>query len=508
MGTSPELMPKSPDAFRTISEVADWLGLQAHVLRFWESKFTHVKPVKRAGGRRYYRPADMLLLGGIKKLLHDDGLTIKGVQKILREKGVSHVADQSQALDDLTMAVIESNNSGATGDAQDAAILEALTELEVTADESDALDEGVTETLGLQDDLVVSDAVPAATEPETSETTETGQSLEDVANASAMSDGVDGTTEVVEVPETPAVVPEATEVPVEADLAPVATDAADASTESSEVEAQVQAAEVEPEGPVKAADEAVATDVVQEATEIAQPVETTLVAPEAAAIPAEPDVETVAAEPVEDAPEATEAVGPIEAAPSDEPAMGAELTTEPDTQAQATLDIDEPAPIDPVIDSENETPPADAEAEPQPDAIPSFVRRPRSVPVPEPVTEASATSDAPASGPIEAEAPDEMRSADTVDSIEAEPPQEDVLETAAEDADPSIEEAVAPKPLVVDVALPPAEADIPAKPSALSAVTGMKKLGPGEQDAIKPLLAQLIRLRASMASPRKDVHKD
>lgn len=92
-------MNKSPDAFRTISEVADWLGLQAHVLRFWESKFAQVKPVKRAGGRRYYRPADMQLLGGIKKLLHDDGLTIKGVQKIIREQGVAHVAAFSQPLD-------------------------------------------------------------------------------------------------------------------------------------------------------------------------------------------------------------------------------------------------------------------------------------------------------------------------------------------------------------------------------------------------------------------------
>ncbi|MGB1034579.1 MAG: MerR family transcriptional regulator, partial [Primorskyibacter sp.] len=90
-------MAKSPDAFRTISEVADWLGIQAHVLRFWESKFTQVKPIKRAGGRRYYRPADMLLLGGIKTLLHDDGMTIKGVQKILREDGMSHVANLSPA---------------------------------------------------------------------------------------------------------------------------------------------------------------------------------------------------------------------------------------------------------------------------------------------------------------------------------------------------------------------------------------------------------------------------
>ncbi|MEY8882609.1 MerR family transcriptional regulator [Donghicola sp. XS_ASV15] len=89
---------KSPDAFRTISEVADWLETPAHVLRFWESKFTQVKPVKRAGGRRYYRPADMELLGGIKKLLHDEGMTIKGVQKILREQGVKHVAGLSDAI--------------------------------------------------------------------------------------------------------------------------------------------------------------------------------------------------------------------------------------------------------------------------------------------------------------------------------------------------------------------------------------------------------------------------
>ncbi|MEY8830812.1 MerR family transcriptional regulator [Sedimentitalea sp. XS_ASV28] len=97
-------MTKSPDAFRTISEVADWLGIQAHVLRFWESKFSQVKPVKRAGGRRYYRPADMQLLGGIKQLLYEDGLTIKGVQKILREQGVGHVASMSPPLAEPSLA--------------------------------------------------------------------------------------------------------------------------------------------------------------------------------------------------------------------------------------------------------------------------------------------------------------------------------------------------------------------------------------------------------------------
>lgn len=103
-------MPKSPDAFRTISEVAEWLDIQAHVLRFWESKFTQVKPIKRAGGRRYYRPDDMLLLGGIKKLLHDDGLTIKGVQKILREDGMNHVASLSAPLDELSQVDLSADH--------------------------------------------------------------------------------------------------------------------------------------------------------------------------------------------------------------------------------------------------------------------------------------------------------------------------------------------------------------------------------------------------------------
>ncbi len=96
-------MSKAPDAFRTISEVAEWLEKPTHVLRFWESKFPQVKPVKRAGGRRYYRPDDMQLLGGIKTLLHDDGMTIKGVQKLLREQGIKHVSAFSPPLDDAPL---------------------------------------------------------------------------------------------------------------------------------------------------------------------------------------------------------------------------------------------------------------------------------------------------------------------------------------------------------------------------------------------------------------------
>ncbi|WP_455474778.1 MerR family transcriptional regulator [Bartonella sp. B30(2025)] len=84
-------MDKSSDAFRTISEVAELLGLPQHVLRFWETRFTQIKPMKRGGGRRYYRPADIDLLNGIKQLLYDQGYTIKGVQRLLKENGIAFI---------------------------------------------------------------------------------------------------------------------------------------------------------------------------------------------------------------------------------------------------------------------------------------------------------------------------------------------------------------------------------------------------------------------------------
>jgi DNA-binding transcriptional MerR regulator len=82
---------KAPDAFRTISEVADDLKVPQHVLRFWESRFTQIKPMKRAGGRRYYRPDDVDLLRGIHHLLYGEGYTIRGVQRILKDQGVKFV---------------------------------------------------------------------------------------------------------------------------------------------------------------------------------------------------------------------------------------------------------------------------------------------------------------------------------------------------------------------------------------------------------------------------------
>ena len=84
-------MEKSPDAFRTISEAAEELNVPQHVLRFWETKFSQIKPMKRAGGRRYYRPADVELLKGIRGLLYTEGYTIRGVQNILKEDGAAYV---------------------------------------------------------------------------------------------------------------------------------------------------------------------------------------------------------------------------------------------------------------------------------------------------------------------------------------------------------------------------------------------------------------------------------
>jgi DNA-binding transcriptional MerR regulator len=83
---------KSPQAFRTISETSEAVGAPQHVLRFWETKFAFVTPVKRAGGRRFYRPQDVVVLKAIRRLLHDEGLTIKGVQRLHKEQGLARLA--------------------------------------------------------------------------------------------------------------------------------------------------------------------------------------------------------------------------------------------------------------------------------------------------------------------------------------------------------------------------------------------------------------------------------
>ena len=93
---------KSPEAFRTISEVSKDLSLPQHVLRFWETKFTQIKPIKRGGGRRYYRPEDIKLLKGIKNLLYNDGYTIRGVQKVIKENGTRKILSQKMTNNSFT----------------------------------------------------------------------------------------------------------------------------------------------------------------------------------------------------------------------------------------------------------------------------------------------------------------------------------------------------------------------------------------------------------------------
>ena len=90
-------MAKSPEAFRTISEASEELGIPQHVLRFWETKFSFIRPMKRAGGRRFYRPTDIAVLGAVRRLLHDEGYTIKGVQKLHKEQGLKRLVAATSA---------------------------------------------------------------------------------------------------------------------------------------------------------------------------------------------------------------------------------------------------------------------------------------------------------------------------------------------------------------------------------------------------------------------------
>src|ERR1700719_2059356 len=102
-----EHLDKAPDAFRTISEVADDLDIPQHVLRFWETRFTQIRPMKRSGGRRYYRPDDVDLLRGIHRLLYGEGYTIRGVQRILKEHGIGSVQRLADASAVASFGAIE-----------------------------------------------------------------------------------------------------------------------------------------------------------------------------------------------------------------------------------------------------------------------------------------------------------------------------------------------------------------------------------------------------------------
>jgi DNA-binding transcriptional MerR regulator len=131
---------KGPDAFRTISEAADELNVPQHVLRFWETKFSFIRPMKRAGGRRFYRPQDIAVLRGVRILLHDAGYTIKGVQKLYKEQGLKRLlaaADSEGGIEPPT-AILDISGGDLSGGGRER-LLYALEDLEAAKHRLDAL---------------------------------------------------------------------------------------------------------------------------------------------------------------------------------------------------------------------------------------------------------------------------------------------------------------------------------------------------------------------------------
>ncbi len=126
-------MAKGPEAFRTISEAADELSVPQHVLRFWETKFAFIRPMKRAGGRRFYRPSDIAVLRGVRRLLHDEGYTIKGVQRLHREEGLRRLVSAGSGEGASTAAEVAPAPAGRDG------LYEALRDLETAKQRLDAL---------------------------------------------------------------------------------------------------------------------------------------------------------------------------------------------------------------------------------------------------------------------------------------------------------------------------------------------------------------------------------
>jgi DNA-binding transcriptional MerR regulator len=132
---------KGPHAFRTISEAADELGVPQHVLRFWETKFSFIRPMKRAGGRRFYRPQDIAVLRGVRSLLHNEGYTIKGVQKLHKEQGIKHLAAAGAgvAVAAPQAAAAPEIETGSMGDESRERLEFALSDLEAVKARLDAL---------------------------------------------------------------------------------------------------------------------------------------------------------------------------------------------------------------------------------------------------------------------------------------------------------------------------------------------------------------------------------
>ena len=132
-------MAKGPEAFRTISEAADELSVPQHVLRFWETKFAFIRPMKRAGGRRFYRPADIAVLRGVRRLLHDDGYTIKGVQRLHREQGIRRLVAAGEGEGAETLAPHADDHAAPVSAKGRTGLLDALRDLEAVKARLDGL---------------------------------------------------------------------------------------------------------------------------------------------------------------------------------------------------------------------------------------------------------------------------------------------------------------------------------------------------------------------------------
>lgn len=139
-------MDKSPDAFRTISEAAEELDLPQHVLRFWETRFATIKPLKRGGGRRYYRPEDVMLLRGIRHLLYDQGFTIKGVQRILKDQGPRYViaVGEGKGLDEILPMIEQAEQAADEAELEEAVMMASP---QLTAEDRDRLADVLRELL-------------------------------------------------------------------------------------------------------------------------------------------------------------------------------------------------------------------------------------------------------------------------------------------------------------------------------------------------------------------------
>jgi DNA-binding transcriptional MerR regulator len=498
-------MPKSADAFRTISEVADWLGIQAHVLRFWESKFTQVRPVKRAGGRRYYRPNDMMLLGGIKQLLHEDGLTIKGVQKILREEGMSHVAGLSQPLDELTQSLLDESPPTPFIDVPEEAQEETGVVLsfdkkpqppeEQSPEEQSSEDKGETAAPAAAEasehapvdtpavETVNVETPQAAASTETVDPAVEGEATPVVESAVAPPQTFEETApEGEEQPETVA------DAPADADAERVSLTAADVQDEAPAEAAHEQRAEAEPAPPARSASRDAA-------------------APE----PAATTSEDVPADQPEDPAEETESVAPapvnehitiVEPAPMPRPdpvfekvpLVADEIEDQPEPPSETTEDAEfaaeeSPAPVD-AASSETSQPMGDDvetdEGETATDdpvqedddsaALPAFLRQ------------SLADADQP-------EVSDNM-------PVEDAEPADDTPDADADQQPPEPATPPAPKPRVIDLPAFTPEHEITAAPAFLSAAFTCKQLNTTQARKIAPLLEKLTVLRDSMAATR------